>query len=117
MDLNLNYYDPTNLIFRPIKFDDESLVVESKLSVDVNVECSFSFSVYDSIDGDNVPMGTSSTSIQTNLDVDILVSFIGDLDKVGTEVEVEDVEIEITMPDVDFGMIEPDWMDEEDYDY
>ncbi|MEH2305747.1 PIN domain-containing protein [Nostoc sp.] len=109
--------EPTNLIFRPIKFDDESLVVESKLSVDVNVECSFSFSVYDSIDGDDVPMGTSSTSIQTNLDVDILVSFIGDLDKVGTEVEVEDVEIEITKPDVDFGMIEPDWMDEEDYDY
>ncbi|MBN3948060.1 MAG: DUF4935 domain-containing protein [Nostoc sp. NMS7] len=33
------------------------------------------------------------------------------------EVEVEDVEIEITVPDVDFGMIEPDWMDEEDYDY
>jgi PIN domain len=109
--------EPPNLIFRPVKFDDESLVVESKLNVDVNVECSFSFSVYDSIDGDDVPMGTSSTSIQTNLDVDILVSFIGDLDKVGAEVEVEDVEIEITIPDVDFGMIEPDWMDEEDYDY
>ncbi|MBW4428899.1 MAG: DUF4935 domain-containing protein [Nostoc desertorum CM1-VF14] len=109
--------EPPNLIFRPVKFDDESLVVESKLNVDVNVECSFSFSVYDSIDGDDVPMGCSSASIQTNLDVDILISFIGDLDKVGAEVEVEDVEIEITMPDVDFGMIEPDWMDEEDYDY
>ncbi|MEH2012407.1 PIN domain-containing protein [Nostoc sp.] len=109
--------EPPNLIFRPVKFDDESLVVESKLSVDVNVECSFSFSVYDSIDRDDVPMGNSSASIQTNLDVDILVSFIGDLDKVGAEFEVEDVEIEITVPDVDFGMIEPDWMDEEDYDY
>ena len=107
--------EPPNLIFRPVKFDDESLVVESKLSVDVNVECSFSFFVYDSIDRDDVPMGSSSVSIQTNLDVDILVSFIGDLYKVGAEVEVEDVEIEITMPDVDFGMIEPDWMNE-DYD-
>lgn len=87
------------------------------MSVDVNVECSFSFSVYDSIDRDDVPMGSSTASIQTNLDVDILVSFIGDLDKVGAEFEVEDVEIEITVPDVDFGMIEPDWMDEEDYDY
>jgi hypothetical protein len=111
------FLEPPNLIFRPVKFDDESLVVESKLNVDVNVECSFSFSVYDSIDGDDVPMGCSSASIQTNLDVDILISFMGDLDKVGAEVEVEDVEIEITMPDVDFGMIEPDWMDEEDYDY
>lgn len=116
-EFEFKFLESPNLIFRPVKFDDESLVVESKLSVDVNVECSFSFSVYDSIDGDDVSMGTSSASIQTNLDVNILVSFIGDLDKVGAEVEVEDVEIEITMPDVDFGMIEPDWMDDEDYDY
>ncbi|MEH2404862.1 PIN domain-containing protein [Nostoc sp.] len=116
-EFEFRFLESPNLIFRPVKFDDESLVVESKLSVDVNVECSFSFSVYDSIDRDDVSMGTSSASIQTNLDVNILVSFIGDLDKVGAEVEVEDVEIEITMPDVDFGMIEPDWMDDEDYDY
>ncbi|MEH2245095.1 PIN domain-containing protein [Nostoc sp.] len=116
-EFEFKFLQSPNLIFRPVKFDDESLVVESKLSVDVNVECSFSFSVYDSIDGDDVSMGSSTASIQTNLDVDILVSFIGDLDKVGAEVEVEDVEIEITVPDVDFGMIEPDWMDDEDYDY
>lgn len=109
-------FEPPNLIFRPVNFDDDSLVVESKLSVDVNIEGSFSFSVYDSIDKDYVPMGSGSANIQTNLDVDILVSFVGGLDKIGAEVEVDDVEIEITLPDVDFGMIEPDWMDE-DYDY
>ncbi|BAZ53670.1 hypothetical protein NIES4103_63530 [Nostoc sp. NIES-4103] len=109
--------DFPNLIFRPVNFDDESLVVESKLDVDVNVECSFSFYVYDSIDRDEVPMGSSTANIQTTLDVDILVSFIGNLDKVGAEVEVEDVEIEMTLPDVNFGEIEPDWMNEENYDY
>ena len=110
-------FEPPNLIFRPVNFDDNISVVESKLSVDVNIECSFSFSVYDSVDKDEVPLGSSSANIQTNLDVDILVSFIGDLDKIGAEVEVDDVEIEITTPDViDFGEIEPDWMDE-DHDY
>lgn len=110
-------FEPPNLIFRPVNFDDDSLVVESRLSVDVNIECSFSFSVYDSIDKDEVPLGSGSANIQTNLDVDILVSFVGSLDKIGAEVEVDDVEIEIkTFDSVDFGEIEPDWMGE-DYDY
>jgi hypothetical protein len=110
-------FETPNLIFRPVNFDEESLVVESRLSVDVNIECSFSFSVYDSIDKDEVPFGSGSASIQTNLDVGILVSFVGNLDKIGAEIEVDDVEIEIkTLDAVDFGEIEPDWMGE-DYDY
>jgi len=110
-------FELPNLIFRPVNFDDDSLVVESKLSIDVNIECSFSFSIYDSIDKDEVPFGSGSANIQTNLDVDILVSFVGSLDKIGAEIEVDDVEIEVKKPDaVDFGEIEPDWMGE-DYDY
>lgn len=114
-------FESPNLIFRPVNFDDEILVVESRLSVDVNIEGSFSFYVYDSIDKDDVPLGSGSVNIQTNLDVDILVSFVGSflgsLDKFGADVEVDDVEIEIKKLDaVDFGEIEPDWMDE-DYDY
>lgn len=114
-------FESPNSIFRPVNFDDEILVVESKLSVDVNIEGSFSFYVYDSIDKDDVPLGSGSANIQTNLDVDILVSFIGsflgNLDKFGADVEVDDVEIEIKKLDaVYFGEIEPDWIDEE-YDY
>ncbi|MFH7023999.1 MAG: PIN domain-containing protein [Heteroscytonema crispum UTEX LB 1556] len=114
-------FEPPNLIFRPVNFDDDSLVVESKLSVDVNIECSFSFSIYDSIDKDEVPFGSGSANVQTNLDVDILISFVGNfvgsLDEIGSEIEVDDVEIEVKKLDaVDFGEIEPDWMGE-DYDY
>lgn len=108
-------FQPPNLIFRPVNFDDDSLVVESKLSVDVNIEFGFSFFIYD--EGDRVPFGRSSTNIQTNLDVDILVSFIGNLDKIGADVEVDDVEIEVKKLDmVKLGLIEPYWEDE-DYDY
>ena len=70
-----------------------------------------------SIDKDEIPFGSGSANIQTYLDVDILVSFVGNLDKIGAEVEVDDVEIEIKRLDaVDFGEIEPDGMGE-DYDY
>jgi hypothetical protein len=113
-------FESPDLIFRPVNFDNESLVVESRLSVDVNIEGSFSFYVYDSIDKDDVPLGSGSANIQTNLDVDILVSFVGsflgNLDKFGADVEVDDVEIEIKeLDEVYFGEIEPDWMGE-DYD-
>ncbi len=114
-------FESPNLIFRPVNFDDESLVVESRLSVDVNIEGSFSFYVYDSIDKDDVPLGSGSANIQTNLDVDILISlvgnFVGSLDEIGVDIEIYDVEIEVKKLDaVDFGEIEPDWMGE-DYDY
>jgi PIN domain len=114
-------FEPPNVIFRPVDFDDDSLVVESKLSIDVNIECSFSFSMYDSIDKDEVPFGSGSANIQTNLNVDILISFVGSfvggLDEIGAEIEVDDVEIEVKkLDEVDFGEIEPDWMGE-DSDY
>jgi len=109
--------EPPNIIFRPVNFDDDSLTVESRLSVDVNVECSFSFSVYDSIDKDDVGMGGNTVNTQANLEVEVLITFVGDLNKVGAEVEVDDVEVEIKTPaSIDFGYIEPDFGDE-DYDY
>ena len=108
-------FDGTNTIFRPVNFDSDSLTVESKLIVDVNIECDFSFSVYDSIDKDYVAMGGNSIDTQTNLEVGVLITFTGDLNKVGTEIEIDDVEVEIPKAiSVDFGDLEPDWMYEDD---
>jgi len=115
-EFEFKVFEPPNLIFRPVKFDDVDSVVESKLSVNVDLECMFFFSVYDSIDGDYVLLGSNKANIKTNLDVDILISFVGPLDKVGAEVEVDDVEIELKIPQaIDFGYVEPDW--DENYDY
>ncbi len=106
-----------NIIFRPVNFDDDSLTVESRLSVNVNVECSFSFSVYDSIDKDDVGIGGNTVNTQADLEVEILITFVGDFNKVGAEVEVDDVEIEIKPPaSINFGFVDPDWGDE-DYDH
>lgn len=105
-----------NIIFRPVNFDDDSLTVESSLSVDVSVECSFSFSVYDSIDKEDAGIGGNTVSAQANLKVDVLITFVGDLSKIGAEVEIDDVEIEVKRPaSIDFGFVEPDWGDGDDY--
>jgi hypothetical protein len=104
-----------NIIFRPVNFDDHSLTVESRLSVDVNVECNFSFYAYDSLDKEDVGMGTSTVNTQADLEIEILITFVGDLNKIGAEVEVENVEIEIKAPaSINFGFVEPDWGDGDD---
>ena len=102
--------EPLNIIFRPVNFDNDSLTVESRLNVDVNVECDFLFSVYDSFDKEDVGVGVNTVNTQTDLDVEILIAFVGDLSKIGAAVEVDDVEIEIKAPaSIDFGFVHPDW--------
>ncbi|NES20096.1 MAG: hypothetical protein F6K41_14480 [Symploca sp. SIO3E6] len=91
-------------------------MAKSKLIMDVNIACDFSFSVYDSIDKDEVSLGSNSVTTQANLDVNILVYFIKNLDKIGADIEVDDVEVEINQLDtIYFGEIEPDWMEDKDY--
>ncbi|MBE9208298.1 DUF4935 domain-containing protein [Nostoc sp. LEGE 06077] len=120
--INVNRFDfrvleTPNLIFRPVNYDN-GLIVESKLIVDVNIECSFSFSVYDSIDKDYIGMGGNSVNTQAYLEIEVLITFVGDLDKIGAEVEVDDVEVETKSPiSIDFGNIAPDWWVDGDYDY
>jgi rRNA-processing protein FCF1 len=104
--------------FNPTYFDDNRLDVESILSVDINVECNFSFSVRDSIDRDYVGLGTYNINTQANLEeVEVLITFVGNWNKINAEVEVDNVEVKVKTPvSIDFGNIEPDGGDE-DYDY
>lgn len=95
-------------LFEITTFDRESLTVTSKLTVNANIEFTFSFSVYDSIDRDEVPMGSGTASSDVDIDVDIKVYFASELDERYIEVDWIDVEIE-RMPTIDVGEVEPDW--------
>jgi rRNA-processing protein FCF1 len=107
-----------NIIFRPINFNDDRLTVELTLTVDVNIECSFLFFTYDSIDKEDVPIGTETANTQTDLEAEVLITFVGDWSKIGAEFEVDDVEIKINAPaSIDFGYVEPDWGDPDDEYY
>lgn len=107
---SLHKSNPT--IFRPVNFDDEELVVASKLVVSTTIECSFSFYVYDSIDKDEVPIGGTNVVFEKELDVDVLIHFIGDWSDADVDVEVDDVEVDIqNIPYINIDEISPDYED------
>lgn len=103
-----------NIIFRPINFDNDTLVVEAELSVDINIECNFYFTVWDSIDGDDVGIGANTVNKKQNLDVTVLVTLIDESEEFDEYIEVHEVEIITTRITIDFDHIEPDWRDEDD---
>jgi hypothetical protein len=114
-EFQIKLLESPNIIFRPVKFVDDSLTVELRLSIDVNVECSFLFFVYDYFDKEDVGIGTNTVNTQADLEAEVLITFVGDLTKIGAEAEVDDVEIEIKAPaSIDFGFVEPDWGDGDD---
>jgi hypothetical protein len=106
--VNLNGFEfkvleSPNLIFRPIN-SDSSLTVEAKLIVDINVECNFTF--YTPIKRSYVMESNSLISTQADLEVEVVVAFVGSLDKIGAEAEVEEVEVFLeSIVDIDFGDI------------
>lgn len=109
-----NLFPSLNTIFRPISLNDDFLVVESNLSVNVSIDYIFSFYVRDYIDKDYVPMGSKGITVEKNLDINILISFIGDLNNVGGKIEVHNIEFESATfefkdEDIDLDYINPDF--------
>jgi hypothetical protein len=101
--------ETSGLIFRLVNSDNNKLTISSRASIDIDVECNFSFSVYDAAIGGNI------LNAQTSLDIEILITLLGDFKIVGTELEVDEVEIIIRTPvGIDFGEVEPDWGTETD---
>lgn len=105
-----------NIIFRPITFDNNTLIVEAELSVDITIECNFYFTVWDSIDDEDVGIGANTINRQEKLDVTVLVTLIDESGNFDEDVEVDEVEIITRKIKIDFDYIEPDWRDQNDDD-
>ncbi|MEH2467815.1 PIN domain-containing protein [Nostoc sp.] len=105
-----------NIIFRPIHFDNDTLVVEAKSSIDISVECTFYFTTWDSIDKEEVAIGTNTIEKEQNLDVTVLLTLIDESEKFDEEIEVNEIEITTTEIRIYFDCVEPDWRDESDDD-
>ncbi|MGG6895892.1 PIN domain-containing protein [Rhizobium sp. BR 315] len=100
--------------FKVVQVGKRLIAAKVKLFVTAKAEADFTFSVYDSTDKDEVPMGSSSAQRLVDFEAFALVTFEGDFDNLDsvTCTAVEIVDTEIT---VNFGHIEPDWSDD-DYD-
>lgn len=110
-DFEFEIIDEPNIIFTPINYGEEYIVVEAKLSVNVDISCDFSFYVKDSIDKDYIPMGSSSETTNETFELDTIITFCGSLEDLSKQFTVEDVNIEIELghhyETANFGYIDP----------
>jgi hypothetical protein len=90
-------------------------IVVAQISADLTVEASatFSFEMYDSVDKDYTPAGSSHCSFETEIEVELLVTFTGDFE--AGDIEVTKIEIVDAPRTIDFGTLDPDYGDR-DYD-
>jgi len=98
--------------FRIIDTDEDWIVLAVYADIKVEVEGEFSLSVYDSIDRDQVPMGSITVTREEDFDSEILITISGDLNGDVNELSVDEVEILNIISTVNFGNIEPDFGDE-----
>ncbi|MEJ0050578.1 MAG: hypothetical protein WDN02_05130 [Methylovirgula sp.] len=86
--------------------------MQDAIEVDVVADGFFSLSMYDSIDGDEVNMGTTHASRNFTLDIDILITFEGHL--AGDDITASKVEILRADSLLSFGYLEPEYKDDWD---
>jgi hypothetical protein len=105
-----------SLRFRVVQSGPQRLVVDVDLLVYLNAEASFSFYVWDSVDHENMLMG-STTARKENDPVEItaLVTFEGNFDE--KSVSITAVEIVNQPISIDFGHVRPAFSDDRDYEY
>ena len=95
--------------FRIVDKDEDWGVLEAMANITVEAEGEFSFSVYDSIDRDNVYMGSITASATEEFESEILITITGDLNGNLEDLTVEDVEVVNPISAINFGTIEPDY--------
>jgi hypothetical protein len=101
---------PFRVVDKP---EDELLVVEAEVVVTIDVNAYMTFSIYDSIDKDEVPIGGATPRTEATMTFKVLLTFEGDL---AGDAELVDAEIEVAKSNVyvDFGDVGPDWEPEEE---
>lgn len=101
-----------NVLIKPVDHDTDYLVAEALVRVTLAVSTSFSFSISDSIDRDEVPIGSTSATESIDLIAKVFVTFEGDLAQ-GPEVVTVEAEFERRTHDVYYGEVGLDWDYEE----
>lgn len=101
--------DESEIYFRPIEVDDSYVVTEANIRVKYEVEGNFYFSVWDSIDKEDIPIGGGTKTSEVTVDIDVLITLdISDIENF-EDFSIVDVEILNTSHDVDFGVVDLDW--------
>lgn len=98
--------------FKIVQTGNHRIVAKIRVSIKATAETSFSFSVYDSIDKDYVPIGSSNAKTEIEFEAAVLITFEGVFDAAAPEINVSKVELVEAMDTVDFGEIDLEHSDE-----
>ena len=99
-------FDDEDEIFNPIDSGEDFLATETTVTVTLEVNCNFLFTVRDGIDKDYVPIGSASISKKTDLTLPIVISFGGDF---GKAPEILEIEITGNRHAINYGYVDPDY--------
>ena len=97
-----------------VRVTEEEVVVRIPTEINCDVQASFSLSMTDPIDKDEINMGSQSLHVEQVFDSDVLITFEGDFSRGLEGIAVKGVELVDSIPTVEFGEIELS-MDEADY--
>lgn len=107
----LEVIDPDGSLFQPINFDDGELVVVASMEAMVSIESNFLFNTYDSVDREEIALGSGSCTVVTPLSFRAVITFSGNLQNIGGEVCVEEVEVSLeSSTTIECGEVEPEWL-------
>jgi len=106
--------DSEGTLFQHINFDGSELVVVASMEVMVTIESIFQFNTYDSVDREEISLGSGCCAVDTPLSLSAVITFSGNLQSIGGEVYVDEVEVSLeSSANIDCGEIEPEWLTQE----
>ncbi|NMG30218.1 PIN domain-containing protein [Aromatoleum evansii] len=92
--------------FDVLEYEDDTLVLQTSLTIDVTAYFIASFQHWDSIDREYMGMGSATVSQTEPLDLDLIITVLFD----NGSATIDSVELLPASTTMDFGEIEPDWM-------
>jgi hypothetical protein len=99
---------------RIVLIEDDLVVLSLTALVNTKVMTTFSFSQYDSIDKDYVPLGGAVEERNESYETEVLIHFKGDWKELGNALIPSEIEVEGEMDVVKFGDIAPDYSSDRD---
>ena len=95
-----------------VQAQESSLALRATFSVTGSAHGSFEFEMKDSIDRDYISMGSGHESVPFEIETDFLIQLSGNFAGDAEEVSIDSVKLLGDIGWIDFGYVEPDWMNE-----
>lgn len=94
--------------FDVVEYEDNTLVLQTSLMIDVTAHFNASFEHWDSIDREYMSMGSTTVGQTETLELEVIITVLFE----NGSATIDSVELLPASATMDFGEIEPDWMND-----